>query len=81
MQGQNQPTWYKLLTSTIDSLREARPVSDPNNRGEGQVVQLLQQNYLKVTSSVWPPLVKWLETSLAAVEHHLFFQNPEKKTS
>ncbi len=48
---------------------------------EGQVVQLLQQNYLKVTSSVWPPLVKWLETSPAAVEHHLFFRNPEKKTS
>ena len=43
MQRQNQPTWYKLLTSTIDSLREARPVSDPNNRGEGQVVQLGQR--------------------------------------
>jgi hypothetical protein len=47
---------------------------------EGQAGQLLQQNYLRATSNVWPPPVKWLETSPAAVEHHLFFQNPEKKT-
>jgi hypothetical protein len=47
---------------------------------EGQAGQLLQQNYLRVTSNVWPPPAKWLETSLAAVEHHLFFRNPEKKT-
>lgn len=47
---------------------------------EGQAEQPLQQNYLRVTSNVWPPLMKWLETSLAAVGHHLFFRNPEKKT-
>ena len=49
--------------------------------GEEQAVQLLQQNCLRVTSNVWPPLVKLLETSLVVVEHHLFFQSPENKTA